>query len=68
MKQFQDKLPQGDTLVMLDDFKASVSMFDPADGILHRTIGIYVWTGRKELFQMQTGSGFWRWPQKVRKL
>ena len=41
MEQLQDTLddiPQGDTIVMLGDFDASVGMFDPADGLWHRTI------------------------------
>ena len=41
MEQLQDTLddiPQGDTLVMLGDFDASVGMLDPADGLWPRTI------------------------------
>ena len=36
-----DDVPQGDTLVMLGDFNARVGMFDPADGLWHKTIGRY---------------------------
>ena len=44
MQQLQDTLgdvPLGDTLVMLGDFNARVGMFDPADGLWHKTIGRY---------------------------
>ena len=44
LEQLQDTLddiPQGDTLVMLGDFSARIGMFDPADGLWHKTIGRY---------------------------
>ena len=44
LEQLQDTLddvPLGDTLVMLGDFNARVGMFDPADGLWHKTIGRY---------------------------
>ena len=44
LEQLQDTLadvPLGDTLVMLGDFNARVGMFDPADGLWHKTIDRY---------------------------
>ena len=44
LEQLQDTLDDvhlGDTLVMLGDFNARVGMFDPADGLWHKTIGRY---------------------------
>ena len=44
LEQLQDTLddiPKGNTLVILGDFNARISMFDPADGLWHRTISRY---------------------------
>ena len=35
----EQRWPQSNTLVMLEDFNARVGVFDPTEGLWHRTIG-----------------------------